>query len=85
MSAEELRDRLKRQPFQPFRLVMTDGKGYDLYHPDLMMVGKRSAEVGLTGRPDDPYFDRVVQVDLHHIIRIELLPLVQSGHNGTPQ
>src|SRR5207249_4891820 len=36
MTPQELRDTLRRQPFEPFRLVMTDGAGYDIRHPDLL-------------------------------------------------
>jgi hypothetical protein len=73
MAPEELREVLRQQPFQPFRLVMTDGKTYDVRHPDLMMVGRRSAMVGLTGQPGRTYYERAVQVDLLHVIRLEPL------------
>jgi len=85
MSAEELRSTLKQQPFEAFRLVMTDGVGYEIRHPDLMMLGKRSAIVGLTGDPGQTYFERSVKVDLLHIIRTEPIEHSQSGHNGPPQ
>jgi hypothetical protein len=85
MSAEELRDTLKEQPFQPFRIVLTDGKGYDIRHPDLLWVGKRVAHVGLTGDPSETYFERAVRVDLLHISRIEPLEVQQPGHDGPPQ
>jgi len=73
MAPEELREVLRQQPFQPFRLVMTDGRSFDVRHPDLMMVGRRSAMVGLTGQPGRTYYERAVQVDLLHIIRLEPL------------
>jgi len=40
MAPEELRDTLKQQPFEPFRLVKTDGVSYEVRHPDLLLVGK---------------------------------------------
>jgi hypothetical protein len=82
MSAEELRDTLKDQPFKPFRIVVTDGQGYDIRHPDLLWVGARVVYVGLTGDPGKTFFERSVKVDLLHISRIEPL---ESGHNGPPQ
>jgi hypothetical protein len=71
MVAEELRASLKQQPFEPFRLVMTDGESYRIPHPDLLMVGRRTAIVGLVGDESQEYFDRSVKVDLAHIIRLE--------------
>jgi len=69
MSPEELRDTLQQKPFEPFRIVMTDGDGFDIRHPDLLWVGKRTAYVGLTGQPGQTFFERAVKVDLLHIIR----------------
>lgn len=71
MSPEELRDLCKQQPFEPFRVVLTDGKAYDVRHPDLLWVGHRTAYVGLTGRPGQTFFERSVRVDLLHIVRAE--------------
>lgn len=73
MAPEELRDALRQQPFEPFRLVMTDGMFYEIRHPDLLMVGQRTATVGLTGQPGQTFYERTVKVDLFHVIRIEPL------------
>jgi hypothetical protein len=78
MSSEELRDALKQQPFEPFRLVMTDGQGYDIRHPDLLLVGRRSATVGLTGDPGQTFYERTVKVDLLHVIRLEPLEALRN-------
>ena len=83
MVPEELRESLRQQPFEPFRLVLTDGVGYDIRHPDLLMVGARTAVVGLTGDPGQTFFERSVKVDLAHISRLEPLEaLPPSGSNG---
>lgn len=73
MAPDELRDALRQQPFEPFRIVMTDGATFDIRHPDLLMVGRRTATVGLTGQPGQTFYERTVKVDLLHVIRIEPL------------
>jgi hypothetical protein len=78
MSSQELRDALRHQPFEPFRLVMTDGEGYDIRHADLLLIGERTATVGLTGEPGKTFYERTVKVDLLHIIRLEPLEMLQS-------
>jgi len=86
MSAEELRNSLRQQPFEPFRVVMTDGVGYEVRHPDLLWVGARSVYVGLTGEAGSTYFERSVKLDLLHVIRIEpLSPASSSPTNGVPR
>jgi hypothetical protein len=83
MAPEELCDALHHQPFGPFRVVMTDGVGFDVRHPDLLMVGRRTATIGLAEKPGEIFYERTVKVDLLHIIRVE--PLVSASarpHNG---
>ena len=84
MTPEELRDELRQQPFEPFRLVMTDGEGYDIRHPDLLWVGKRTAYVGLTGQPGQTLFERTVKVDLLHVIRIVPLDAAKAPPANGP-
>jgi hypothetical protein len=83
MAPEELRSPLKTQPFEPFRLVMTDGTGYEIRHPDLLWVGRRTAMVGLTGDPGQTFYERAIKVDLLHVIRLEPLEKTPSaGKDG---
>ena len=83
MVAEELRENLRRQPFVPFRLVLTEGVGYDIHHPDLMMVGRYTAMVGFTSDPGQTFYERSIKVDLAHISRLEPLETIPpSGSNG---
>src|SRR5438067_2454704 len=43
MAPEELTAALRRQPFVPFRLTLTEGSSYEVHHPELCMAGRRSA------------------------------------------
>jgi hypothetical protein len=83
VTPEELRDACLQQPFEPFRIVVSDGAHYDIHHPDLLWVGQRKAHVGLTGQPGQPFFERTVKIDLLYITRIEPIePAPPSGGNG---
>src|SRR6266849_1548404 len=84
MAPQELRDVLQRRPYEPFRLVMTDGIGYDILHPELLMVGQRSAVVGLTGEPGQMFYERTVKVDLLHVIRLEPLQNAPPASKNGP-
>lgn len=72
MRPEDVRQYLERRPFQPLRLTLTDGRTYDVYHPDLLMVGRSSLTIGLP-RPGDsrPVYDRIVTVSLLHVMQVE--------------
>jgi hypothetical protein len=81
MSPESLKERLHRQPFEPFRIVQTDGAGFEVRHPDLLLVGVRQAIVGLPAKHKPELFDRTVTLDLLHVIRAEPLQSAAKPEN----
>jgi hypothetical protein len=82
MTQVELQDAARRQPFQPFRVVLTTGTTLDVRHPDLIMVGRRSAIIGITNEPGGTAYDRTIKVDLLHVVGIEELPISPPASNG---
>ncbi len=79
MTHNEIREEARRVPFRPFRIVLTTGEMYDIRHPDLIMLGTRSVEIGLTLDPDCTAYERVVRANLLHIVRTEELPATPSA------
>jgi hypothetical protein len=85
MAPEELAHALRRRPFVPFRLTLTEGSSYDVRHPELCMAGRRSAVIGLAPTDDpDLLFDRSVTVDVLHIVKLEPLEPASSPHANGP-
>lgn len=82
MTQENLHEAARRQPFEPFRLILTTGAPYDVRHPDLIIVGRRSAIIGITNNPNGIAFDRTIKVDLLHVVGIEELPNSAEPANG---
>jgi hypothetical protein len=79
MQAEDIRRWQRRQPFQPFRLCLTDGRAYEVRHPELIFVSKRWVSVGLTDGPAEPDAvpEHVAEIDVLHVVRLE--PVVTSS------
>jgi hypothetical protein len=71
MPPDELLEAVRRRPFQPFRMCLTDGQAYEVYHPENCMPGRRVAIVGLTPEPSQVLHERHVLVDLLHVVRLE--------------
>jgi hypothetical protein len=82
MTQEDLQGAARRQPFEPFRVVLSTGDAFDIRHPDLIMVGRRSAIIGITNDPAGTAYDRTFKVDLLHVVGIEELPLSPPSKNG---
>ena len=65
MSEDDLRSALKREPFVPLRLHLSNGLTYDVRHPENATVSKRMAAV-VSG-------DTIHVVSLIHINAVEPL------------
>ena len=78
MRPRDVRDHLCKEPVQPFRLTPTDGRTYDVVHPELAMVGHSAVAIGMPRRDAaEPVYDRLVTVSLLHIMQIE--PIVPAS------
>jgi hypothetical protein len=82
MTQDELREAVHQQPFDRFRVVLTTGATYDIRHPDLIMVGRRSVTIGITNDPNGTAYDRTIKVDLLYVVGIEELPAPPASSNG---
>lgn len=72
MRPEDIREFLQHKPFQPFRLTLTDGRTYEIRHPELAMVGRSAVAIGVPAPNDpQPVYDHLVTVSLLHIMQVE--------------
>ena len=77
MNQDELLKVLRKQPFEPFRLCLSDGTTFDIRHPDQCSVGRTTAYVGVPRREGKRSFQDIVTCALLHITHIE--PLLDSA------
>jgi hypothetical protein len=71
---EDIREFVRKSPFQPFRITLTDGRTYDVRHPELAMVGRSAVAIGIPSADTaEPIYDRLVTVSLLHITQAEPL------------
>jgi len=81
MHPQQIRDHARKQPFEPFRIHMSDGSSYDIYHPEMAIVTARAVGIGVHSTDDlEDVPDRLVQLDPLHVTRIE--PLSGNQRNG---
>jgi hypothetical protein len=64
--------RLRRHPFQPIRLFLSDGGTYDIRHPELALVSRSEVVVAVEPLRDNVP-ERLAYTDPIHIVRIEPL------------
>ena len=67
MNAETIRDYMRREPFEPFVIRMSNGEAHEVRHPECVLVTKTKVIVYY---PDD---DRTVHLSLIHVNAVETL------------
>lgn len=73
---DNVRTRLKDRPFVPVRIVTTTGQTYDIFHPDMVLVGTTFLIVGTPSATNPAFFDQVTRVALIHVTELRDLPPV---------
>ena len=84
MRLNELKEVLRAQPFEPFRIKLTNEDSYVIRHPEFAALSRSSVHVGIpSGKDGIP--DRYVQCDLLHVVSIEPVNGRTPGARRTPR
>ena len=60
MRPEDVLTWVRAAPFRPFRIYLNSGQTYEIRHPEMLRVGRSTANVyWFAGEPADPYSFRI--------------------------
>ena len=82
MTPEDLRLLVKRKPFKPFRFTMATNEAFDVWHPELLIVGRSVAALGLGRASEEPIADNIIWLDLNQIVHVQ--PVAPPGTAASP-
>ncbi|HBI43114.1 MAG TPA: hypothetical protein DDY78_09705 [Planctomycetales bacterium] len=74
MTFQTFRDLLRQRPFQPFRIVMSSGKSYEVRHPQMAMLTQTYIFVGV-GEIDEGVPSESRICSLLHVTSVEPVSL----------
>ena len=80
MRPEDLHEFTRKRPFAPYRVCVTDGRTYDIRHPDQVIVLRSRIVIGVGSENGVP--DHIEHIALIHVVRIEELQSERSGASG---
>jgi hypothetical protein len=85
MQRDDLRQWLKRKPFQPFRVHLADGRTYDIRYPRMNLLAQTFIKIGIPepGSTDEWICDYTEYVRLDEIVRVE--PLTDTAAAPTSE
>jgi len=71
MTAEELIELLEERPFRPLRLRLTDGRSYEIRHPEMAIVTPSIVAIGLAPGNGTRLAERITHCSVAHIVEAE--------------
>jgi hypothetical protein len=70
MNPDRIREHLRREPFQPIRICMSDGAVFEVRHPELAAIARTQVAIAVA-RAEDELPESFVFCDPLHVTRIE--------------
>jgi hypothetical protein len=70
MSPEHILQHVRREPFEPFRVFISDGKAYEVRHPEMILVSRREVVIAVPA-DEGELPEHTAFCDPLHITRIE--------------
>ena len=74
MRPEELTQLIRTRPFVPLRIHLTDGRTFDIFHRDQIIVLRGRVDIGVEPDVSPGVVNRVEHGSLLHVVRVEELP-----------
>lgn len=72
MRFDEVREILAHEPFEPFRIHLSNGPSYDIRHREFAGLTRASIHVGISFDADE-IPDRMIRCDLLHVVSLETI------------
>lgn len=82
MRPEELSELIHAQPFSPLRIHISDGRSYDVVHPDQIIVLRQRVDIGVKRDAETGVVDRVDHISLLHVVKVEELNSASKKEAG---
>lgn len=81
MTVQTFRELLTRQPFRPFKLVMSSGRTYEVRHPEMAWLTRTSILVGID-QTDEGVPAEFKICSLLHVTAVEPLAVAEPHRTG---
>jgi hypothetical protein len=85
ITAHDIRERLAKRPFEPFRIFTSSGRSYDIPHSDFLFLDRRTLSIGTPRTEGDKEPDGIHPVSILHVTALEVIQTRPPRDNLSPQ
>ena len=78
LTSNDVQTRIRDIPFHPFKIITSAGTTHDVYHPDMVIVGRRFLIVGTPSAEEPSQAEQVTRISILHIVEISDIPPVRA-------
>jgi hypothetical protein len=84
VASEDIQRLLKKTPFKPFTLVMSNDERYPVYHPEMLVVSRTVLAIAVikpavAPHAELPLADYIVWLAPEHVLKVEPLEAAKSA------
>jgi hypothetical protein len=80
-NSDDILARLRQSPFVPVKIIISSGQSFDIYHPDLVLVGRRDMIIGMASKKNPAQYESTTRVPIMHVTALEDLPATSTSSN----
>jgi hypothetical protein len=82
MRIEEIEQRIEARPFVPFRVIVSDGRSYEVLRPDMILLSQHYITIGVRQLRSSLVFADTVIISPLHITTLEMMspPMEHSAN-----
>lgn len=80
VTTEDIQNRVKAQPFVPFRIVTSEGAILDVHRPDMVMIGRRDMTIGTPSKRNPAFYEHATRIAYTHISALQDVPVDPPSH-----
>lgn len=73
ITSQDVRERLAKRPFEPFRIITSSGQHYDIPHSDFLIATKRTLSIGTPKTEGDKDPNGSHLVSILHVTALEVI------------
>ena len=73
MRPQDIKEIRDAQPFAPFRIVFTDGRAFDIPHPDHLFITQHQIGIAVEHNTPNGIPEEAIHASPLHVVRIEII------------
>jgi hypothetical protein len=82
-SSNDILFRLRQTPFVPVRITINSGQTFDIFHPDLVLIGHPDLIIGMASKKNPATYEQTTRMPIMRFTAWDDLPVSSTSSKKT--